>query len=188
MDKAQLVRISASRRGQVTKIYNGRDEFRSLTTVQKSVMKSKLKSLCTELQGLNNSIQQKVVEKESDEELINEIETSDRYFDNIQECIVLLDDIEQSTADVARSLLKSPVAPLPKFYSKEGEDLNKFLRNFEDTTQRFKYSDYDRFLLLKQQVTGRALKLIESLEADKQSYSHAKSLLISALASPIIMK
>ena len=133
MDKAQLIRVRAARRSQVTKIYNDKDEFHLLTTVEKAVKKSKLKSLQTELQSLNSSIQQKVVEEESDADLLNEIETSDKYFDNVQECIVLLDDVESNTSDIARSLLKSPVAPLPKFCSKEGEDLNKFLRNFEET-------------------------------------------------------
>ena len=47
----------------------------------------------------------------------------------------------------------------------------------------FKYSDYDKFILLKQQISGRALVLLGSLESDKQGYVHAKKLLTDALAS-----
>ena len=126
MDKPQLVKVRAARRSQATRIYNGKDEFHLLTTVEKAVKKSKLKSLQTELQSLNSSIQQKVVEEESDADLLNEIETSDKYFDNVQECIVLLDDVEQNTADVARSLLKSPVALFQNFAVRKEKTLINF--------------------------------------------------------------
>ena len=85
-----------------------------------------------------------------------------------------------------RTLLKSPTAPLPTYSSDENEDLDRFFSNFEETLSKFNYPEYDRFLLLKQQVSGRALIFINSLEGDKQSYNHAKELLINALASPEI--
>ncbi len=85
---------------------------------------------------------------------------------------------------MAQGLLKSPIAPLPKFLSRDGEDLNRFLTQFEETINRFSYPEYEKLLLLKQQISGRALLLVDSLEADKQSYTQAKILLQSALASP----
>ena len=88
--------------------------------------------------------------------------------------------------DSARTLLRSPTAPLPKFSSCEGEDLSRFLIEFEDTIGKFTFSDYDKLLLLKQQVSGRALTLINSLESDKLGYKYAKELLTEALASPDI--
>ncbi len=42
--------------------------------------------------------------------------------------------------------------------------------------------------MLKEQISGRALVLVESLEISKQSYLEAKNLLTSALASPISQK
>ena len=90
--------------------------------------------------------------------------------------------------DVARSLLKQPTAPLPKFLSKEGEDFLKFIAEFESTTSSFSYPDRDLLLLLKQQIQGRAKYLLDSLEPDKQKYEDAKALLISAFASDELRK
>ena len=81
------------------------------------------------------------------------------------------------------SLLKSPIAPLPKYCSTEDEDLERFFSEFEDTLSKFNYPDYDKLLLLKQQISGRALTLVNSLEADKRGYVHAKELLLKAFAS-----
>ena len=90
--------------------------------------------------------------------------------------------------DTARSLLKQPTAPLPKFQSKEGEDFLKFITEFESTTKCFNYPDRDLLLLLKQQVEGRAKNLLGSLEADKQKFKEAKDLLMKAFASEEIRK
>ena len=88
----------------------------------------------------------------------------------------------------ARSLLKSPMAPLPHYNSEKQIDLHKFFLQFEETLSKFPYTDYDKLLLLKQQVSGRASILLDSLESDKQSYNDAKKLLIEALASPVVRK
>ena len=82
---------------------------------------------------------------------------------------------------IRREVSLSPIAPLPKFTSGEEEDLNRFFLQFEETISKFSYPDYDKLLLLKQ-VSGRASILLNSLEADRQSYAHAKEL--TALASP----
>ena len=87
-----------------------------------------------------------------------------------------------------QSMLKSPTAPLPTFASSEGENLIKFFKQFEETINRFHYSDYDKLILLKQQVKGRAATLLNSLEVDNQPYDVAKNLLIDALASPALQK
>ena len=86
-------------------------------------------------------------------------------------------------ASAARSLLKSPTAPLPVYYSGEDENLEQFLSNFEETVSKHKYTSYDKFLLLKQQVKGRALYLIDSLDPDRHTYDEARNLLMTALAS-----
>jgi len=82
-----------------------------------------------------------------------------------------------------RSILRSPVAPLPRFTSADGEDLTRFFIEFEDTIGKYTYSQYDKLLLLKQQLSGRALTLVNSLESNRQGYLFAKDLLVEALAS-----
>ena len=67
--------------------------------------------------------------------------------------------------------------------SKEDENLERFLQEFEETINKYSYAEYDKLILLKQQLSSSALILVNSLEADKQGYTHAKSLLLSALAS-----
>ena len=141
----------------------------------------------SELKNYDQEIQtQKWDVKEDESWLNNEFDACARYSEKIRECVALLKECfatPSTSIDQARSLLKSPTAPLPEFKSREGEDLLKFFKDFEGFTSIFNYSDYDRFILLKQQISGRALILLNSLEPDKQGYSHAKDLLTSALAT-----
>ena len=79
-----------------------------------------------------------------------------------------------------------PSGPLPRFSSAENEDLTKFLTQFEAVINKYKFSDYEKLILLKQQVSGRALVLLNSLEAHNLGYIKAKELLEKALAFPEI--
>ena len=65
--------------------------------------------------------------------------------------------LSSALTDAQRSMLRSPQAPLPVFHSKPGEEFELFVQNFEDTVSKFNYAAYDKFLLLKQQIKGRAL-------------------------------
>ena len=189
-DLDRLVSLRGGRRGVATKIHLEKDDLVNLSPVQKKVKEAKLNSLLQELSNLDNCIQKSRFDRNRNEqELLSDVERCDYYADLIHECLTVLKaPSDLPSIDTARSLLKSPVAPLPKFCSKEGEDLSNFFLHFEDTLARFNYPDYDRFLLLKQQISGRALKLIESLEVEKQSYVHAKELLVQAFASPSTLK
>ena len=91
--------------------------------------------------------------------------------------------VQESTTEELIPCCVDPLTPLPKYSSTDDEDLLRFISEFEDTTSKFKYTNYDLLLLLKQQITGRALTLITCLEADKQGFKHAKELLIKAFAS-----
>ena len=134
--------------------------------------------------------------KIDESEMENEMEACTDYQCKICECIALLKDISDASTsaqspnsntnplDITRSLLKQPIAPLPKFSGSENEDLMKFLREFELTTSKYNYPDRDLLLLLRQQTSGRAITLLNALEADKQSFDEAKKLLIAAFASP----
>lgn len=50
--------------------------------------------------------------------------------------------------------------------------------------EKFQSSEFEKFILLKDQISGRAKTIIGSLETSKQSYQEAKGLLLLALASP----
>ena len=68
---------------------------------------------------------------------------------------------------ISHTGLKRPTAPLPRF---KGEDLYKFFATFEETTNKYSYTEFDKLILLKQQLSGRALVLIDSLEIRNQIY------------------
>ena len=170
----------------VTECHNKRP-FSNLSETEKNQLKSELQDHLETLKKYNLDIQKLKWQEEPDENwLTQELSTCETYSSKIRECNVLLNENatpSSNALDTARSLLKSPTAPLPEFKSKEGEDLLKFFKDFEDITSMFKYSEYDKFILLKQQISGRALVLLNSLESDKQGYVHAKALLTEALAS-----
>ena len=158
-----------------------------MSEAQKRQIKSELQDHLESLNKHNSDIQKLKWQEEQDESwLTQELDMCESYIAKIRECNALLSENatrSSSTIDTARSLLKSPTAPLPELKSNEGEDLLNFFKDFEDITSMFKYSEYDKFILLKQQISGRALVLLNSLESDKQGYVHAKVLLTEALAS-----
>ena len=81
--------------------------------------------------------------------------------------------------------LKAPPAPLLTFGGTDKKNLEKFFLNFEAILAQYFYSNYERFILLRGQPSGRARILIDSLGENKQSYADAKQLLQQALASPL---
>ena len=175
-------------RSQVTRHFNERDKFSQYSSSQKFNLVEKLKNFKEELKGFDSDvISLKWSERQDENEMEIEFISCQEYKDKISEMLLLLEvNVTRSTCDNLnenpRNLLKNPVAPLPKFNSSDDESLELFLQQFEETTGKFSYTDYDRLLLLKQQVSGKALILIDSLEADKR-YSHAKELLKTAFAS-----
>lgn len=65
------------------------------------------------------------------------------------------------------SLLKSPTAPLPRYNGTDLGDLTRYLSQFEDTISKLRYPSYDNFLFLKQQLSGKALILVNSLAVNE---------------------
>ena len=174
-------------RKRVTDLHKKKDTFYDLPISEKDQIKQEIDDAFESLKAYNSEIQSLKWEEGQDEAWLNdELSTCEQYFKKIRECRTMLKENATPSGagqDHARSLLKSPTAPLPEFKSLEGEDLLKFFKDFEGVTSMFKYSEYDKFILLKQQISGRALILLDSLESDKQGYTHAKDLLTSALAS-----
>ena len=180
-----LINCRKHTRKLVTECYNKRHTFANLDAIQFETIKAEVYDYSEILKKYNDQIQRLKWDESNDNWLAEELETCDSYFKKVRECLVMLKrtEIPAQTVEVARSMLKSPVAPLPEYKSQEGEDLLKFFRDFEDITSKFNYAEYDKFILLKQQISGRALLLLNALEADKKGYQHAKTLLTSALAS-----
>ena len=180
-------------RGQVTRTFNSKDSLRLLDPVSVAARISQLNQFKLDLSKLNSDIQNANFSTDGDEDKLDkDIEDSGRYFNHIYECLAILNKGPNNSDNVSnsdrRSILKSPVAPLPTFKGGEFEDYNKFINSFENTTNRFNYPDYDLFLLLKQQLSGRASILVESLELCSQSYSAAKQLLKEAFADPVAQR
>ena len=145
-------------RVSITRLYNARDNFFDLNVSEKLECSSKLNQLLQDARELNSKIQIGLYENDEQAECEldeQELEECESYEDKIRAASVQLSLQATNTADAAaRSLLKSPTAPLPKFKSVEGENLELFLRSFEDTISKFNYPDYDKFLLLKQQISA----------------------------------
>ena len=193
-----LINARKYRRRLVTELYNKSDQFDTWQFIAIDESLQACIDYRTKLDELNNKIQSlRFVAGFSEEDLENELESCENYDLRIRLCTIKLNQCKidrqiprnDGTANVTnRSLLKCPTAPLPTYHSMPNEDLTRFFAQFEETIDRYNYPEYDKLLLLKQQLSGRALTLVNSLEADKQGYSHAKQLLEKALASPDIQK
>ena len=201
-------------RTAITKLYNDRANFNAYDIIKLNNARLKLEKAEVELACLDEKIFSLDLDKEgvADEAISEELNACHNYKEKIFESLSLLSTLatnhnagrsqgsysEQSTSPAHNvqgpgfraplSQLKSPVAPLPRFTSSEGENLLLFFNQFEETLSKFVYTQYDKLLLLKQQITGKASLLIESLEPDKQTYDDAKALLKAALASTEIQK
>ena len=182
-------------RSSVTKLFNSVGSFGSLPSSEKKLRRLKLLDLQSELKTMNRDYQNAKFAGDSEiNEIVlkDEMEKCEHYDDIINKCLVALEEeiVPHTSGNVAapRSLLKCPVVPLPKFMSEPGEDFTRFLLQFNQALSKYSLSQYDKFILLKEQMKGRALLLIESLESDKQSFDEAVKILKEALASPVTQR
>ena len=189
-DLKLLINTRKFTRKLVTENYNKRQNFSSLSALEKSALKAKFNDYSDRLKDLNSQIQTlKWATEEDESKLEEEFTVCETYFDKIRNCLSqIVDEAVSQTNGSSCKRLKPPTAPLPSFTSKENEDFTKFISQFEDVVNKYNYSEYEKLLLLKQQISGRARILIESLESHNQGYAQAKSLLEKALASPDIQK
>ena len=186
-----LVSSRGNYRGQVNTIFNEISNFRNKPSSDRIVLKTKVDKLQNELNKLDSHIQELKWEENEDDEMKaraeneKEMREASLYTDKIYDILGKLEELSFSSqsSNSLNTMLKSPNAPLPTYSSKEEENLIKFFNQFEETTKRFAYSDYDLFLLLKQQVSGKGSSLLNALDVSEHSYPIAKALLIEALAS-----
>ena len=196
-----LVRQRAAIRASVTRQYNDSLNYNNYTVPHRSNLMMTIEGYKGKLEELNDSICKLKFSDDSSlagEEFQKEFDDCEAYTDRMHECIAQLTALNDPSSSnsangtnggvsvppqPSHSLLKSPTAPLPSFSSKEGENFELFIEQFEDTISRYNYPSYDKLLLLKQQISGKALYLIDSLEPQKQTYVEAVGLLRTALAS-----
>ena len=152
--------------------------------------------------------------KITDDEVESDYETASEYQNTICICIVKLEaHIAESQGSVPTNALgaaqsnnlsnqaisshaapkaknRLPQVPLPVFSNKEGEDLHKFLLNFEALLTKcgYKTTDFEMFMYLKGQLGGSPLSLINTLETAAQTYETAKDLLNQSFASKIVQQ
>lgn len=185
-------------RSSVTRIFNSQHEFDRHSEVERNALILKLNNLSEDLMIYDKKINSLKFQDDAEEGAVSaEMSTCEEYIDKIHTCLSLLsltnsplrrDSTNNSNSNHLRTLLKSPTAPLPEFHSAEGENLSTFIENFEETLGKYKYTSYDKFLLLTEQVHGKASLLLDSLEPNKRTYDEAKSLLIHAFASSGLQK
>ena len=190
-------------RSSATRVFNDKDRLSSYDAVAKQNLIGKLNKLTLDLADFDSKILNLKfdVDDPKVEDFDKEMRCCEEYQDNILTCLTLLNITEDvvnagntsasssgPVMPIAKSLLKSPTAPLPTFASGEGESLELFFNSFEETLGKFQYTNYDKLLLLKQQISGKASFLIDSLDPDKQSYNEAKALLMQAFATTDIQK
>jgi len=200
---AELTRLVCQRkilRGLITTQYNKVNnnttlppELRTISfTIEES--HTTLKELNEKIQALKFNDQSTEDEYEQEYSLCQEYNTKCCYLKGITtesqstNNTTTTNNTTHNNTDSARSVLKSPTTPLPFFNSEEEEDLNSFFAELDVILEQHCYSDRDKLIILKQQLSGRALEMLESLEPDQQMYNIAKTFLISSLASPEIQK
>ena len=192
--KNRNVQSRAYYRGRVTNLSNSLTNISQLTQLELSQKLSILQNIKSKIIEYNGLIQDYYLKNEPDNyqtEMVG-CETYDDTLSNLITEIKLsqnnLSNVNNNSNNVhnvgnIRSYLKSPVAPLPVFNSGEYEDFNNFLNKFTKVTSKFEYTDYDLFLLLKQQVHGKGAVLLDSIDANNQTFQCAKDLLTKAFAN-----
>ena len=120
-------------RKKVAETYNKVQSFSTFSTEQRISERNVLLNYKSELARLNDEIFSLAFlgEEGNDDEKEKEITSCVEYFDKIEYCLPRLEFSTTSrTVEVAKSLLKQPTAPLPKFASSDGEDFIKFISAF----------------------------------------------------------
>ena len=159
-DLKRLISTRGNYRGQVNTLYSDLSKFKDFDVLKRANVSSKLSRLKDELGKLDPQICElkwKVNDKDeskAEQENEKELQIIDQYSDKLAEMSNYLKSLTPASttanAQHFQSMLKSPTAPLPTFASSEGENFIKFFKQFEETTNRFHYSDYDKLILLKE--------------------------------------
>ena len=161
LNEVNLARCINSRkylRSQVTLLHSSIDSLKLLDSIKKISKCTFLKNAESELKEYNTFIQNyRYSKNKNDDELTKDIDLCGEYTVKINEVLAVLDNSNASILNKNRTLLKSPTAELPIFSGDDLEDLSKFIFCFEQIVSKFNYSDFDKYLLLKQQCRKKNL-------------------------------
>lgn len=162
---------------------------------------SHLRSLDQQLDKLNDRLSSGIWEHvTAREELNKELDSVDKYSKEISLTISILEmpqivsqSGDGSFAGSSRSPslgghLRLPELPLPEYGHEVGQNIERFFTNFETVLNKYPVSDFEKFVLLKRQLSNEPLTLIGSLQGTRQSFVEAKSMLERAFGSKTIQK
>ncbi|XP_068234441.1 uncharacterized protein [Palaemon carinicauda] len=185
-------------RQQVTKKCNFIERFvSSMSVSDANEHMNMLVDLKEKLDKVNNEVSKEIWDSadkddNGDELVSEEMDTWFVYDDRLSKCLSLLKTAvslspgtlsDRSRSEISQ--LKLPELPLPTFGNREGEDISKFLREFEATIDKYDLSTHVKFTLLTRQLSGDSLKLVNSLDCSNRSYEEAKKLLQKAFADTL---
>ena len=75
-----------------------------------------------------------------------------------------------------KTAMKPPKAPIPVFQPEQGGlGVVKLLSEFENVMSKFEYTDFEQFILLKQNLRGDPLKLAQTLGLEDQHIKMRKN-------------
>ena len=195
--KEQLQTLIKSRgylRTRITKVINDvNDRLNDLTENDGLRFTDKLNTLKCDLNEQNQKVFKSMLAIEDETTVDSEVENANSYDDQILDCLFKLNNLigqssnqssqnnySNSPIQTTRNQLKLPKIPLPAFSNDRSQNFHKFITSFEAIVDKFTISSYEKFCLLKQQLTKSPLALIESLSVNEQSYEIAKQLLTDA--------
>ena len=170
------------------------NSFDGLSGDEKLMFTKKLTDLRTELNIANKAVCSHGSFMESDlDECIDEEE---RYDEKLGILLIKLvksppnNDNDNTDNDATHSIrcadtrhrakVPLPQITLPLFSNKKDENFRNFIRSFEAILEKHRLTDYEKFVYLKNKLSGGPLALVNSLDVSKQQYDVAKNLLEEA--------
>ena len=185
-DTAQLSALSKSRgyvRTRITKTINEvNDRLVTLTELDRPRFIDKITALKTELDERNKQIFTLTLSIETDDTKVDaEVEAVNNYDDQIVDCLFNLknhnepphnnatNDQEVGTNTLRQQQLQLPKINLPTYNNDKMQSFHKFITSFGSIVNKFQISPYEKFCLLKQQLSKAPLALVDSLSVNQQS-------------------
>lgn len=154
----------------------------------------KLNGLMNELVRLDCDIEDHMIENElwSDSEHARQAEINEQYLDKIQHSLINLESklnnlnmpVLPEPVNVgtnALSKIKLPEIQFPVFAGTP-EKYRRFIDSLESILNKFNLTSFEKYSYLRQQVSGSARDIVESLPDENLSYEAAKALLESAFS------
>ena len=166
------------------------------TSLQIAQELSKLEKLKNDLDILDSKILDDIWDEtkaNNDATYDAELDVIETYQDKLNDSISKLKFLNKpgvvhSSGGAQPTKLKAPQAPLPKYSDACNISLHKFFIEFENVLSRFDHNDFEQYILLKGQISGKGLILLENMDVNSQSYTKAKALLLEALSNPTLQK